>query len=91
MYRHPPYELALNKITKEFETRQVTAVIAGVINVTSWKKDYEGWIERLELWQPNSPEVPAFKKGASPDANVMELGDYLPGGLLLIDMAGDDE
>ena len=40
-YHHPSYEEALKKMLADFESKQVTTIIAGDINVTSRKKEYE--------------------------------------------------
>ena len=89
--KHPPYDMALTRMTKENKEKGITTLIVGDLNVTSWKNHYQDWIEQNELWELSNPRVPTFKKGTTPDAMVMAVGGYLPEGIMTLDENDDRE
>ena len=91
LVKHPTYEEALNKILSDHSSKKVTTIIAGDLNVTTWKKGYTEWIEQKELWELTNPAVPTFKKGTAPDAMLMALGEYIPEDLLLDNNIDEDD
>ena len=80
----------LNTVLTDFRVKNITTIIVGDLNVTSWKKEYAEWIEQNEPWELSNPAVPTFTKGLAPDAMLMALGEYIPEGLVLTESEEDD-
>ena len=90
--RKPPsYERVLSQILEEYEKKQVTTLVVGDLNVTSWKNEYNDWVEQVGLWELSNPLTPTFQKGTTPDATVMAIGKYFPEGILPQDLEEEGE
>ena len=75
----------------EYRKSETTTIIAGDINITSWKKGYEEWKEENDLWLLTNPNTPTFKKGTTTDAILIALGNYIPEGILPTEIEQENE
>ena len=56
----PPYDKALEIISQQNKTRQITANIAGNLNINSRKTDVHRWIAGNKLWELTDPHKSTF-------------------------------
>ena len=79
--KHPPYEEALEEVTRSQGTENRTAIIAGDLNINSWGKEYHEWIEREDLRVLTDPLKATHRSGAPDDTMLVAVGDYIPEGI----------
>ena len=61
-----------------YETKQITTLVVGDLNVTTWRKDSDQWVIANELWQTSDLSVPTYRKGTAPDVVGTTPGNVLP-------------
>ena len=49
--KHPEYETSLRAILALNQSENTSTIIAGDVNINTWRKEYEYWLWREELWE----------------------------------------
>ena len=78
----PSYGEALQQILQINKEQQLTTIVAGDLNINSWKTEFHSWVEENELWELTDPTKPTFKAGTTDDSILMAAGKYIPEGVL---------
>ena len=87
VYRPPnipnqKYEEELTGILAPNRKENVSIIIAGDLNVNTWGKGYENWLEEENIWVLANPEEPTHESGTTDDTMLFVAGDYIPEGIL---------
>ena len=82
MSPHPPYTGALKQILRPNVEHSAAAFIAGNLNVNSWGKEFQEWVETADLWELTDTSTSTFEAGTAGDAILMAAGAYIPEGVL---------
>ena len=78
----PLYEKAMGETLGDHRKTNRTSILAGDLNINSWKDPFREWIEENELWGLANPATPTYETGTTDDAIIAALRTHLPEGLI---------
>ena len=85
------YEEDLKELLEPNRKENVSTIIAGDLNLNTWGKGYENWVEEENIWVLANPAEPTHESGTTDDTMLFVAGDYIPEGILPGEAESDKE
>ena len=77
-----PYEAALANVVSRHKKDNAATLMARDFNINPWGAVHANWAEEDDLWILADPYTPTYRTGTVDDAKLIEVGAYLPEGIL---------